>query len=203
MKQKISAVAAIVVLSIVFGACSSTTRLSSVSTNQAKGLISGWPAKSQEVANTIMDKYGAPDEVTATMLVWHNNGPWKKTVVSKDPVPHNFPMQHEDLVEQFIDYQVPLDKYDDLARFDGSVIAERTKGVISARCDKEGANFLAINLAHDVATGNKTIEQARTYYAKAIKDFMSNGQMDTYMQGLKFEVPKGNTKDPDQKAPGM
>jgi hypothetical protein len=32
---------------------------------------------------------------------------------------------------------------------------------MSARCDKEAANFLAINLANDVATGVKTMEGAR------------------------------------------
>jgi hypothetical protein len=29
----------------------------------------------------MMDKYGLPQEVTATHLVWHNNGPWKMTIV--------------------------------------------------------------------------------------------------------------------------
>jgi hypothetical protein len=70
---------------------------------------------------------------------------------------------------------------------------------MSARCDKEGANFLAINLANDVATGVKTTAQARAYYTQAIKTFMQSGQMDTYMQGFKFTVPTNGTKDPDTK----
>ena len=41
----------------------------------------------------------------------------------------------------------------DLARFDGSVIVERTRGEIGARCDKEEMNYLALNLAHDIVTG--------------------------------------------------
>jgi hypothetical protein len=68
---------------------------------------------------------------------------------------------------------------------------------MSARCDKEGANFLAINLANDVATGAKTIVEARAYYTQAMKTFKQSGQMDPYMQGLKFTVPTGGTKDPD------
>ncbi len=44
-----------------------------------KEIVSAWPAKSQEVANTIIAKYGPPDEATASMLVWHNKGPWKRT----------------------------------------------------------------------------------------------------------------------------
>jgi hypothetical protein len=52
-----------------------------------------------------------------------------------------------------------------LARYDGSVIVERTKGEISARCDKEEMNFLAINLGNDVVTGKKDVDAARKFYA--------------------------------------
>lgn len=89
------------------------------------------------------------------------NGPWKRTILYKEEIPHDFPKPHTDLLQQFIDYKTPVDKFDELATYDGSVIVERTKGEISARCDKEEMNFLALNLANDVATGNKTVEEAR------------------------------------------
>ncbi len=69
---------------------------------------------------------------------------------------------------------------------------------MSARCDKEGANFLALNLAHDVATGRKTVEAARSYYAAAMKRFMSTKQMDPYMQRLQFQTSRQNAGDPDR-----
>lgn len=119
------------------------------------------------------------------MLVWHNNGPWKKTIIHKEPVQHNFPMQHLDLLEQFVDYSVPADKYDELAQYDGSVVVARTVGKISARCDKEEANFLALNLANDISLGKKSVEEARTYYPRAIKEMM-HGKMDPYLQKLHF-----------------
>lgn len=200
MRQILAAVGMMGVM-ISFTACTSTNRLSSVSTNEAKGIITGWPDKTQEVANTMMTKYGAPNEVTGTMLVWHNNGPWKKTIIHKEPVQHLFPMPHVDLLEQFVEYSVPADKFDELAMYDGSVVVARTVGEMSARCDKEEANFLALNLAHDVATGKKSVEDARAYYAKAIKEMMQ-GQMDPYLQKLHFETG-GNTKFADQPAPGM
>lgn len=165
----------------------------------AKATIANWPSVSKEVAQTMMDKYGQPSGVTSDRLIWHNNGGWKQTIVFRDPVPHNFPTPHPDLLEQFIDYRVPVEKYDDMAAYDGSVIVERTKGVMSARCDKEGANFLAINLANDVATGKKTVDQARDYYTRAMKTFMETGQMDPYMKGFVFDVPRGGTNDPDVK----
>ncbi len=199
MKQILSA--ALIVMLASFTACTSTNRLSSVSATEAKGLISGWPAKTQEVATTMMAKYGAPNEVTGTMLVWNNNGPWKKTIIHKEPVQHNFPMAHLDLLEQFVDYSVPADKYDQLALYDGSVVVARTVGEMSARCDKEEANFLALNLANDIATGKKNVEEARAYYARSIKEMMQ-GKMDPYLQKLHFSVG-GDTKFPDQKAAGM
>lgn len=162
-----------------------------------QAMLAGWPDKSREAAMDMMAKYGPPQEVTASMLKWRNNGPWKWTTVSRETIPHSFPMPHPDLLEQAIDYRVPLGKYDDLARYDGSVIVERTKGQLSARCDKEGANFLAVNLAHDVATGRKSVDQARAYYAAAMKRFMSTNQMDPYMRGLAFQ-PQPNSGDPDR-----
>jgi hypothetical protein len=53
---------------------------------------------------------------------------------------------------------VPPDKFDELAEYDGSVIVERTKGEIAARCDLEGANFLALNLAHEIVTGKRSVD---------------------------------------------
>jgi hypothetical protein len=50
------------------------------------------------------------------------DGPWR------DEDPHKFPQPHNDVLQQTIDYRVPVDKYADLVRFDGSAVAERTKG---------------------------------------------------------------------------
>src|ERR1700730_5479015 len=47
-----------------------------------------------------------------------------------------------------------------LAVFDGSVLVDRTKGEMSARCEGEAANFLALNLADDIVHGRKDVESA-------------------------------------------
>lgn len=85
----------------------------------------------------MIEKYGAPNEYTESMLIWNNNGPWKRTIVYKEEVDHHFPMPHKDVLEQFVNRNVPVEKFTELAQYDGSVIVERTKGEISARCDKE------------------------------------------------------------------
>ncbi len=165
--------------------------------------IADWPKESREVANAIIKKYGEPHGASPEMLIWHRTGPWKRTIVHRDPVEHGFPVPHSDLVEQFVDYKVPTDKFDDLAAYDGSVVVARTTGELSARCDKEAMNFLAINLATDVAEGKKTVDQARQAYAetamKTMKAMKSKkAQLPRDVRGFRFEMPDGNTADPDE-----
>lgn len=169
------------------------------SREDAQSGLSGWPAKPQEVGRAMVDRYGPPDEMTASRMIWNGNRPWKRTILYREEVPHSFPMAHTDLLEQFIDYRVPPDKFDELARYDGSVIVERTKGEISARCDKEEMNFLALNLANDIATGKRSVEDARSFYAKTATAF-KQGKKDPYTQKLQFPVPNGGTADPDRPA---
>jgi hypothetical protein len=176
-----------------------TPMASPVAMEMVDEIVSAWPDVPREVAQTVMEKYGPPQEATPSRLIWFDNSPWKRTILYRDSYQHDFPMPHPDLLEQFIDYQAPLDTYDDLAMYDGSVIVERTKGEISARCDKEAMNFLAINLANDIATGERNVEEARQFYAETAMAFME-GESDPYVEGFVFEVPEGGTKDPDEPA---
>ena len=162
-------------------------------------MVAMWPQPAQEVANTTIAKYGQPDEFTPAMLVWNNNGPWKRTIVYRDELRHDFPKPHRDLLEQFIDYRVPPGQFSPLAAFDGSVIVERTKGEMSARCDKEEMNLLALNLSHDIVSGKRSIEGARQFYTQTAMAFMK-GEKPAYTQSLQFEAPRGGTADPDQPA---
>ncbi len=151
------------------------------------GDLKMWPMASQMAAKDMMAKYGKPDEMTPTMLVWNNKGPWAKTVVFKMEYPHDFPMPHTDLLQQWVSFKVPTDKLDELAKYDGSVVVERTTGMFSARCDKEGANFLALNLAHDIIMGKRNVEEARKMYGEEVMK-MKAGQMTGYTSGLMFSA---------------
>ena len=161
----------------------------------AATMVNSWPTEARKAAMAAMEKYGAPDEATETMVVWHNKGPWKRSTVYRKEVPHDFPGPHIDVWEQVVDYRVPPASFDDLAAYDGSVVVDRTQGEMSARCDKEGANFLALNLADDIVKGRRSVSEARDFYAATIKAFKA-GQMSPYMQGLRFETMTG-TNDPD------
>jgi hypothetical protein len=161
-------------------------------------LIADWPAKPKEVAKKMVEQYGQPNEATPTHLVWLKNGPWKYTILFSEEVPHNFPMKHTDVLEQVIDYKVPPDKFDELAAYDGSVTVRRTKGEMSAMCDKEEMNYLALNLANDIVTGKMGVEEARKFYGKVAMAFMK-GEKHEYTQKLVFhQAAKGGTADPDE-----
>lgn len=156
-----------------------------------------WKDQPKEIAKKLADKYGQPNEMSDNMLIWYNNGPWKRTVLHNDEIPHNFPKPHRDSLESVIDYHVPPEKASDLEKFDGSVIFDRTKGEMWARCDSEPMNMLALNLANDIITGKMTVDQARQEYGKQASARMM-GQPAPYTENLQFEVPKGGTGDPDQ-----
>ena len=95
--------------------------------------LKGWPEASQLAAQDMMKKYGKPNEVTEHMLVWNNNGPWKRTMLTSEVVVHNWPTLHSDFLTQVIDYRVPPDKFSDIAKFDGSILLDRTKGEVDKR----------------------------------------------------------------------
>ncbi|HYI23044.1 MAG TPA: hypothetical protein VEX62_10455, partial [Candidatus Limnocylindrales bacterium] len=60
----------------------------------------------------------------------------------------------------------------------------------------EQANFLAINLAHDIVTGERDAAGARDYYKKEFLDYRRK-KPTPYMEGLRF-TPTGNTADADR-----
>jgi len=193
-------VLALSLVALSSGAASGQNRMpAQMNRAQMQQMMAKWHPAAREAMSFMTNKYGPPAEMTASMAVWNKTGPWKRTVISAQAVQHNFPGPHPDVMEQVIDYRVPPAMFSALAMYDGSVIVERTKGEMSARCDKEGANFLALNLAHEIATGKRTAEDARRMYAAQVKA-MKAGQPAPYTERLLFQPMMGNTADPDRPA---
>lgn len=157
--------------------------------------LQSWPMASQMAVKEQMEKYGQPKEITPTMMIWYNNGVFAKTIITKMESMHDFPLSHTDMMEQSIMHKVPLDMYDDLANFDGSVTVDRTQGLLAARCDKEENNLLALNLAHDIIMGTKTWQVARQAFTDIVSQAMK-GTKHEYMQKLMF-TPGMDTPDKD------
>jgi hypothetical protein len=161
-------------------------------------VLEDWPKEPRASAERLMKEYGQPAEYSASQLTWHETKDgWKRTVLSKEEVPHEFPSRHTDFLEQFIDYKVPVDMFTPLAQFDGSLIVERTKGEMSARCGGTSMNFVAINLAHDIVTRRKTVDEARDEYGRLYVAYR-NGEHPAYTQGFQFDLPRADTRDGDR-----
>lgn len=158
-------------------------------------VIADWPESARDAARAMITKYGQPEGVTDSRLIWQNKGTWREIIAFREEIPHNFPKPHKDSLEEVINYQVRPGKLDDVGVFDGSVIVERTKGTIAARCDKEPMNFLALNLANDLLSGKKSVREARKFYADTAMATMK-GETPAYTQSLQFSVPQ-STRDPD------
>jgi hypothetical protein len=124
-------------------------------------IIAGWPAPQQNVARQLLAKYGPPNEATPTRLFWHHNRPWKRTELTSDAVVHHWPAPHTDFLTQYLNYRVPPELAHLITMFDGSILVDRTRGEVAARCDSEAANVLGLNMVHELVTGKRTVEEAR------------------------------------------
>jgi hypothetical protein len=164
--------------------------------------LAGWPKMSIAVASDLITKYGLPEESDARTLSWRDNGPWKRTVLHREEVQHNFPLPHKDVLEQTVNYRVPLDKVADLVKYNGSLVIDHTRGELTVHCDNEVANTLALNIADDIVKGDRTVEQALAYHAQVVRG-VQIGEPETYPYRLRFKAPQSvaDTADPAEEAP--
>jgi hypothetical protein len=162
-----------------------------------EALTSDWPKAPRNIVEQMLRQYGPPNEGTRYRLIWYYNGPWKRTEVTRDEIAHNFPAPHTDYITNWIDYPIPVDLATELTRYDGSCLIDRTAGEAGARCDSEAANFITLNFMHEIATGRKTVEEAREAYASQMSAYMI-GRPAPYAERLLFDVPRSGTVDPDE-----
>ena len=157
----------------------------------------GWPEHARLAALAMVKEYGPPAETTPTALTWYRTGPFKRTVAHRDELAHKFPAPHLDVLEQVIDLRVPPEKLAELAAFDGSLVANRTRGELASFGDSEQENLLALNLANEIVIGNDTAEQARRAWIGVTRLIDAQGPQ-PFTRSLVFAVPSGGTTDPDQ-----
>ncbi len=184
-------------IGLIAGASTVEAQMGRMNNAQVMKMTSSWPHASRDAIAFMTKKYGGPAAVTADMAVWGRTGPWKRTVVYRAEFPHEFPGHHTDVMQQWVDYKAQPGMYDELAMYDGSVVLERTSGEISARCDKEAANFLALNLADEIARGKRSVEDARMMYGQQIMA-MKAMKSAPYTEKLMFSSMMKGTNDPDQ-----
>lgn len=149
-------------------------------------ITAGWATRPRLGANTMIAKYGLPQEATAQQLIWRNAGPFKRIAVMNLETPHDFPLPHVDFMEHTIEYNVPQSKVGDLIAFDASSTINRTVGELSARCDLEGHNVLTLNLDHDIVLGKMTVAAARKAFGDIVNEDVA-GKHPPYVEALQFK----------------
>lgn len=150
-----------------------------------ESVIRKWPRDARVTARAIIAEYGEPQRFTGADLVWIDNGPWRKTVVYRRARPRFLWNTDKDYLEQTIAYRVPVDKVDDLKRFDPRLEVDESRGLLSSRSDSEALNFLALNLADEVASDKRTVRDAREFYEKTER-LAEAGKSSPYLRGLMF-----------------
>ncbi len=168
-----------------------------VARQDVENIIRNWPAIPRRIAEDMLEKYGEPNDACAGALTWYSTSPWKKTVVLRDEVPHDFPIPHMDVLKQSISYAVPVEKVGELAEFNGSLLIDRTAGEVAARCDSEARNFLIINLMNDIVKDKISAKDARKKFADETMAHMMH-QTAPYTHKFHFAEPSGATNDPDK-----
>lgn len=158
----------------------------SIDREKVEAMIAEWPERPRLGARQMMVKYGPPQEATGERLVWHDQGPFKRILVTREETPHDFPKPHMDYLQHTIAYTVPAGKTDPLLDFDGSVTVDRTAGEMSAKCDLEGHNILTLNIAHDIVSGKMSVKEGRRAFGEnVVLDTL--GKNPPYVTALQFE----------------
>ena len=125
------------------------------------GIVHRWPFLSQKLARDLVHKYGFPHEASDDKFVWLYNDPWARTTLYRDGVYHSFPKPHLDALEQQLDYFVPINKVRLVESYSASLRIDQGRRQLTVRCANEAMNFLIVNLAHEIALGLLTPDQAR------------------------------------------
>ncbi len=173
-----------------------TGNRAAVSSEVLNRYTSGWSLNSQQAAKAAIEKYGQPTESTPSMLVWRNTSPFKRIVVYREEINHKFPLLHKDVIEHVVDYKVPMSRIEELAKFNGSIVYNRTAGELSARGDNEAMNLISLNLANDIVNNKRQAQDARIEFGRLAVDHI-NGNQSAYTQNLQFGRQM-NTADADE-----
>ena len=153
-----------------------------------ESVIQKWPEGARLTAGAMIGKYGEPTRWSEGALVWIANGPWEKSVVYRSAWPHFVGKRDKDYLEQTIAYRVPNGKIEDLKRFDRRLEVNAGRGQLSSRSESESMNFLALNLADEISTGKRSVEDARDFYLR-VERLSKAGKSSAYTEGLLFPSP--------------
>lgn len=155
-----------------------------------------WPAYSYRLARRMISRYGLPVDFTEERVVWRDNGPWKRTVVYRNPPADGLFRKTRGRLEQSVRYDFPKDRKAALTEFDRTIEADQEEGLLTVRTDDETSNILALNLADEVLRGRRGPKDAAEFRAKTAR-LRDSGKSSPYLEGLLFVPGGSNPESPD------
>ncbi|MBI3299006.1 MAG: hypothetical protein HYZ75_12620 [Elusimicrobia bacterium] len=159
-----------------------------------EGILRSWPELSREVAGLMISEYGRPDDYSARSLIWFGNGPWKRTVVYRDPPVRRFLGRDEEVLEQVVTYAVPDERLKPLKRFSERLRVNQAAGELSIRSDSQTLNYLTLNLAHEIVVGKRSPDDAADFLDRVVR-LEKAGKTSPYISGLRFSTSAGELKN--------
>lgn len=154
----------------------------------AQEAIAGWPTLAQRMALLTIERYGRPDEVGEDALAWRGNGPWLRTTVHRHARTRRAFRRDADFLENTVRYDVPRRFREDLARFDPGLSWNAARGELSSRAVSEELNMLALNLADEIVTGVRGVDEVIAVRERILR-FSASGKASPYLRGLRFVSP--------------
>lgn len=152
-------------------------------------IIRQWPPTSRGLAGALIEKYGDPDLFGETAMIWYGKGTWKSTIAYRDAGPRWEGTNRAYHLKQSILYQVPDDKIAALRRFDRRITVDKELRMVSAQSESEAMNYLALNLAQEIAVGKRSVEDAREFRRRT-QALAKAGKSVPYLNGFVFALEK-------------
>jgi len=148
---------------------------------KAEKFVDNWPEPSRRTALAMIEKHGQPDRRDANSVTWFGLYLGRRTVVHRSD-------RIGDAVEQVVLYNVPQEKGGPVTVFDPRIKLDRSTGEMSVRTESASTNLLVLNLAHEVASGYRTVVQAQQFRDRQMR-LAATGKSSRYREELIFEQP--------------
>ena len=145
---------------------------------EVKAHITTWFEAPRLMTELMMERYGPPDDLTPGVATWYERGRWKRITVRGEA--------HEGYLEQTVGYRPRPEAISSLRAFDHGVRLDPAREELTAASNLESLNYLALNMANEVALGKRTARNAQEFFVKTAK-LASSGKSSAYLEKLQFE----------------
>jgi hypothetical protein len=120
----------------------------------------------------LIKTFGQPDELTASSAVWYSQDGFKRVEVKDEYILHCCPGAHYDFVYSTIDLHVPKKFLSVLADSSESILIDRLKNEVTARCASMSPNAVTLNYVLDVVS--ERVTGSKQEYERRIRQLWKN-----------------------------